>query len=57
MTVYGNVVAEFSLPALPGLPAVGRERLIMCADAVRKGFTFSVLAVFMSRLGQAVFPW
>lgn len=55
MTVYGSVVAEFSVALLPGMPAGRRERLITCTDDIRKGFTFSVLVVFMPRLSQVVF--
>lgn len=48
--MYGNVVAEFSLAPLLGLPAMRRETLILCTDDLSKCFTFLVLVVFMSKL-------
>lgn len=50
MTGYSNVVAEFSLGPLPGLPVLRRETLILCTEDTRKVVTFSVLVVSMSRL-------
>lgn len=50
MTGYGNVIAEFSLGPLPGLPVLRRETLILCAEDTKNIVTVSVLVVSMSRL-------